>query len=137
MTERQDIRWKQRFANYKKALKRLARGVEIATERELTELEGEGLIQVFEFTYEMAWKSIKDFYENQGDAGMQGSKDAMNKAINRGLVANGAVWMDMYDSRNDTSHSYDEEKMIEVTEKIIGVYLAEFERLRDALEERA
>lgn len=71
-----DIRWIQRFDNYQKALATLGRGVKLARERSLSDLEQQGLIQGFEFTHELAWNVLKDFLENQGILGLIGFRDA-------------------------------------------------------------
>ena len=63
----EDIRWIQRFKNYKKAFDSLTADVELATERELTDIEKRGLIQAFEYTYDLAWNVIKDFYQAAGE----------------------------------------------------------------------
>ena len=78
-----DIRWKQRFSNYKKALAILRRGIELKKTRELSELERGGLIQSFEFTQELSWKVLKDYLEYQGFIGIIGSRDAYRNAFNR------------------------------------------------------
>ena len=61
--ENKDIRWKQRFQNFEKAFKKLE---EALNKDNLSELERNGLIQRFEFTMELAWKTLKDFMEDQG-----------------------------------------------------------------------
>jgi len=53
-----DIRWQQRFANYKKALRQLQSAVELSDQRELSQLEKQGVIQAFEFTHELAWNVL-------------------------------------------------------------------------------
>jgi nucleotidyltransferase substrate binding protein (TIGR01987 family) len=73
-----DIRWIQRFRNYSKALGQLSRFIE---KKELNELEKQGLIQAFEYTYELAWNTIKDYFENQGETGIHGSRDAFRLAL--------------------------------------------------------
>jgi hypothetical protein len=65
-----DIRWKQHFYNYQKALIQLTRFIE---KGELSELEEQGIIKAFEYTYELAWNVIKDYYEEQGEVSIQGS----------------------------------------------------------------
>lgn len=65
MTEK-DIRWIQRFHNFKKALGQLAEAVELAGQRDLSKLEKQGVIQAFEFTHELAWNTLKDFLESRG-----------------------------------------------------------------------
>lgn len=136
MTDSPDIRWQQRFQNYKKALARLGDGVELACERELSALESQGLIQAFEFVYAMAWRTIKDFYENQGAENMQGSRDAFRTAFSRGLVKNGETWMEMIESCRQSAHAYDESIAKSITAKIINPYFAEFAQLKTALEKQ-
>jgi nucleotidyltransferase substrate binding protein (TIGR01987 family) len=105
----EDIRWKQRLKNYKKALVTLKNAVELAASRELSDLEKQGMIKSFEFTFEMAWNVMKDYLEEQGVSGIIGSKGAVRHAFNNDLVEDGQVWMDMIKDRNLAAHSYDEE----------------------------
>jgi nucleotidyltransferase substrate binding protein (TIGR01987 family) len=120
----QDIRWKQRFANYSKALAQLERFAEKG--EALNELEEQGLIKSFEYTYELAWNTIKDFYEDQGENGLQGSRDAIQLAFKRGLIKNGDVWMDMLKDRNRTSHTYNEKTAKEIASSILSKYFSCF-----------
>lgn len=121
-----DIRWIQRLSNYSKALNQLKDALVLSAERPLTNLEKQGLIQAFEFTHELAWNTIKDFYENQGETGVQGSRDAARLAFRRGLVQSGEVWMDMIKSRNRTSHTYDATTMEEIVSAVRDHYFSEF-----------
>ena len=100
----QDIRWKQRFSNYQKAYAKLAEVVKNNTLEQLTDLEKEGLIQRFEYTYELAWKVMKDYLEYQGITGITGSRDAIREAFQKELITNGENWMNMIKSRNQTTH---------------------------------
>ena len=102
----QDIRWKQRFNNYTQALQTLRRAVELSRQRDLSELEEQGLIQGFEFTHELAWNVLKDYLEEQGVIGIIGSKNATREAFKNGLIGDGQTWMDMIKARNLTSHTY-------------------------------
>lgn len=125
-----DIRWQQRFSNYRKALAQLAEAVELSQQRPLTRLEQQGLIQGFEYTYELAWNVFKDFLVNQGNKNMYGSRDAIREAFKAELIADGEGWMAMFKDRNMTSHTYNEDTANEITEKIIARYfrlLLEFE----------
>src|SRR5437868_8239263 len=115
MTDK-DIRWEQRFANYKKALAQLQKFID---KRELNELEEQGLIKAFEYTYELAWNTIKDFYEAQGEADIQGSKNAFQLAFTRGLIQQGHIWMEMVKSRVQTVHTYNQEVADEIAADII------------------
>jgi len=128
-----DIRWEQRFQNHQKALARLAEAVKLAGERELSSLEKQGLIQAFEFVYELSWNTIKDFYEYQGMVSIQGSRDAFRLAFSKGLIENGQIWMDMIESRQLSSHTYNEDTADAIAALIINKYFAEFEALRARL----
>ena len=101
-----DIRWIQRFDNYGRALQTLRNAAELATQRPLSELEQQGLIQGFEFTHELAWNLLKDFLEAQGIAGLIGSRDAIRTAFKNGLLEDGETWMEMIKARNLSSHTY-------------------------------
>jgi nucleotidyltransferase substrate binding protein (TIGR01987 family) len=122
----EDIRWKQRFYNYKKALASLKSAVELATTRDLTDLEKQGMIQGFEFTFEMAWNVMKDYLEEQGIIGIIGSKGAIRHALNKGLIEDGQIWMDMIRDRNLAAHTYDEETADDLTAAIIKNYYMQF-----------
>lgn len=114
-----NIRWRQRLKNYNKALSQLTKFIE---KRELNELEGQGLIQAFKYTYELAWNVMKDYYEFQGSEKIQGSRDAIRLAFRRGLISDGEGWMKMLDSRTRTSHTYDEEVANSITDAIFQKY---------------
>ncbi len=120
--QQEDTRWLQRFSNFKKAFVQLEKGVKLSEERALSELENQGLIQAFEFTHELAWNVMKDYFEYQGNPNLTGSRDATREAFRMNLIANGDDWMEMIKSRNKTSHTYNEEVMLEITEKIINDY---------------
>ena len=104
-----DIRWIQRFDNYGRALQTLRNAAELATQRPLSELEQQELIQGFEFTHELAWNLLKDFLEAQGIAGLIGSRDAIRTAFKNGLLEDGETWMEMIKARNLSSHTYQQD----------------------------
>ncbi len=122
----QDIRWQQRFQNFEKAFSLLEQAVNLSNERPLNELEEQGLIQRFEFTHELAWQVLKDYFEYQGNTAITGSRDATREAFNKGLIKDGEGWMDMIKSRNQSSHTYNEEVAAEIMNKIIHQYYALF-----------
>ena len=124
--ENPDIRWVQRFQNFKRAFAQLSKGVATARERELNELEQQGLIQAFEFTHELAWKTLKDFLEQAGVKDLFGSVNATRAAFARGLIENGEAWMEMIKSRNLTTHTYNESTADQVSEAILESYASEF-----------
>jgi nucleotidyltransferase substrate binding protein (TIGR01987 family) len=104
----QDVRWQQRFSNFNSALVQLLEAAELARQRPLSKLEKQGVIQAFEFTHELAWNVLKDFLQDQGDQTLKGSKDATRAAFKVGLIQEGEGWMAMINSRNLSSHTYDE-----------------------------
>lgn len=124
--ENPDNRWQQRLANFGRALAQLERAVVLSNERTLSELETQGLIQAFEFTHELAWKTMKDYFEYQGNTTITGSRDATREAFKYGLIADGEGWLSMIASRNKTSHTYDEATAQEIALLIVESYFVLF-----------
>jgi len=122
-----DIRWQQRLANYSKALDQLSNAIITSQQRPLSELEKQGLIQAFEFTHELAWNVMKDYFAYQGNPGITGSRDAAREAFQKGLVVDGEGWMEMIKSRNQTSHTYQQKVADEIAGKIVGQYFTLFQ----------
>lgn len=125
----QEVRWIQRANSFERAFSRLEAAVKLTEQRELSDLEAQGLIQGFEYTHELAWKTLKNFLEAQGIVTLYGSRDTTRAAFRNGLIENGEVWMDMVDKRNLTSHTYDEDTAAQVVTTICTTYFAAFERL--------
>lgn len=109
MTESEDIRWHQRLQNFELAFSELDEAVILSNTRDLSKLEEQGLIQAFEYTFELSWNTIKDFYQNQGETGIQGSCDAIRLAFKRELIEDDEKWLAMIKSRTLTSHTYNRE----------------------------
>lgn len=118
----EEIRWKQRFENFEKAFDQLSKATALATTRNLSELEQQGLIQSFEYTHELAWKVMKDYFFHQGNFTINGSRDATRMAFQTGLIEDGEEWMEMIKSRNQSSHTYDEDTASAIASKIINSY---------------
>lgn len=129
-----NIRWIQRYNNYKKALKQLEEVVELTKERKLSNLEKQGLVQVYEFTQELSWKVLKDFMQSRGTQDLYGSKDVVREAFKIGLIENGDIWMEMIKSRNLTSHTYDEATIEEIINLITDKYYYEFNKLNQKMD---
>ena len=134
--EEKDIRWVQRFANYRKALGRLGMAVDIVAREDadaaVKELMKEGLIQRFEYTHELAWKVMKDYAEYQGYTEIRGSRDAFRKAFEMGIIAD-RRWMESIEDRNLTSHNYDDETAEKIYEAIVNVYYPLFRSFEDLM----
>jgi len=127
----QDIRWKQRFNNYLKALQTLDEASALAQTRALSNLEQQGLIQSFEFTHELAWNVFKDFLSDKGVTGLIGSKDATRSAFKNGLIEQGNDWMAMIADRNLTSHTYDQETAKAIATHILEQYYPAFKSMAE------
>lgn len=142
-----DKRWQQRFNNFVKAFHKLQEAVLKAEEYLKTDnqkikdddfLENiikEGLIQRFEYTHELAWNVMKDFFKEAGNTNIFGSKDATREAFAAGLIINGEIWMDMIISRNKTSHTYNEDTAEDIFFRIVQQYYPEFLQFKKRMEE--
>ena len=129
-----DIRWQQRFASYQKALLQLQSAVELSQQRALSALEKQGVIQAFEFTHELAWNLLKDFLQDQGNQNIRGSKDATREAFKVELIQDGDQWMAMIQSRNISSHTYNEHTAEQLVNAIIHDYYPLFRTLKKEIE---
>lgn len=134
MNGEKDIRWEQRFSNYRKALSQLK---EFFDGSDLNRREEQGLVKSFEYTYELAWQTLKDFLEYQGVTGLIGSRDTFRRSFEDGLLADGHLWMEMIKSRNKTSHTYNEETAREIIKEIQTVYYPAFLELESTLSAKA
>jgi nucleotidyltransferase substrate binding protein (TIGR01987 family) len=107
--------------------------IELMQSRPLSNLEKQGLIQAFEFTHELAWKTLQDYFRYQGAADLYGSRDVFRKALEVGLISEGEKWFESIQSRNLTSHVYDEHVVQDLIEEISGVYARLLNELNHAL----
>jgi nucleotidyltransferase substrate binding protein (TIGR01987 family) len=128
-----DIRWKQRFGNYQKAFAQLN---EFIHQESLNKLEERGLIKAFEYTYELAWNTMKDFLEYQGEIDIPGFRDAIRKSFTRGVISDGDVWLDMLQARNRTSHTYNEETARDIIDSIHRDYFPVLEKYLNDMKRR-
>ena len=133
----QDIRWLQRFSNYRNALQKLGSAVKIVSDRldwgdEVDDLLQEGLIQRFEYTHELAWKVMQDYEKYQGHTEIRGSRDAIRVALQIALIDD-ERWMDSIADRNQTSHDYDGRSADSIIENIIHIYYPLFRRFEQKM----
>lgn len=129
-----DVRWKQRLANYRRALAQLNAAVDLAQSRELSELERQGLIQSFEFTHELASNVMKDYFAYQGNPAITGSRDAAREAFSKGLIEDGEGWMEMIQSRNQTTHTYNEQVAAAIATRVQDRYRGLFQQFLERME---
>ncbi len=130
-----DIRWIQRFNNFKKALSQFEDAITLSQTKELSNLEKQGLIQAFEFTHELAWNVLKDYFEYQGETSVNGSRDATRLAFQRSILKDGNIWMEMIKSRNKTSHTYNEEIAESIFKKASTDYFLAFNEFKIKIQE--
>jgi nucleotidyltransferase substrate binding protein (TIGR01987 family) len=113
-----DLRWKQRFQNYEASLRELRNALE---KTEYTTLERAGLIQLFEISFELAWKTLKDmlFYEGYD---VNSPRSILKQAFANGLIAEGELWIKALEDRNLFLHIYDNKLAEEAVELIKETY---------------
>jgi len=100
-----DIRWKQRFQNFEKAFLFFREAVE---KKEYSPMEVGGLVRAFEFTFELGWKTIKDYLYDQGiDTNFP--REALKEGFSTHIIEDGHAWIEMLGKRNELSHTYNEE----------------------------
>lgn len=119
----QDIRWKQRFPNFRRAFLLLRDAMEndLAS---LSQLEKEGIIQRFEYTFELAWKVLKDKMQHDGlELNQISPKAVVRQAYQAKYINDAECWMRMIGDRNLMSHTYDFAKFEAVIQSIQSDYL--------------
>jgi len=137
-----DIRWLQRFANYKKALEKLDETVKFylenkdVTNKTINVVSQTALVKSFEFTLELSWNLMKDYLEYDGISEIFGSRDAVRKAFSAGIIKNGQEWLNMIGDRNLSSHTYNETVALELSQKITDIYYGLFKDLKAVMEKK-
>ena len=125
-----DVRWRQRLENFSKAAGQLR---EFLDKPGLNKFERQGLVQCFEYTFELAWKTMKDYLEAQGFT-VKSPRETVQAAFQCQLVADGHAWIDALDKRNLLAHTYDEARADEAEGLIRGAYGAAIFALLERLE---
>ncbi|MCM1078142.1 MAG: nucleotidyltransferase substrate binding protein [Bacteroidales bacterium] len=123
-----DIRWKQRFQNFERAVSRLREGVTMLRKEPANFLMQAGLIQTFEFTFELAWKVLKDFLESEGFV-VQSPKSVIRQAFQSGYIDDAEEWLHALSARNLTVHTYDDDTAEVIIRTIESSYLPMLERM--------
>ena len=126
-----DIRWIQRFDNLSKSHEALVNSLKLS---DVSELERAGIIQYFEMTFELCWKTLKDYLNEQGYR-VRGPKEVLRQAFQSELLSDGHVWLQALEDRNSTTHLYDEKAARAVEARIRDVYILHMNRLLELLDE--
>jgi nucleotidyltransferase substrate binding protein (TIGR01987 family) len=128
--EGEDIRWKQRFSNFTKALDLLENAIKI---EQPDVVQKAGIVQFFEMCSELSWKVMKDYLEGQGFNEIGTPRNAIKKAFEIGLIEDGHAWMDLLVDRNLSVHTYDEEQANNLDLLIRTKYYPLFQTLKTKL----
>ena len=132
-----DIRWQQRLTNFERALRLLREAMAEGPEA-LNQLEKEGVIQRFEYCFELAWKTMKDYMEASGivfDVVMP--RQVIKDAFAAKVLNDGATWIAMLDHRNLLSHTYTPVVIEQAVAAIHQRYLPQLEQLHTFLQQEA
>jgi len=125
----QGIRWIQRFQSFDRALHLLDEGLSVGTD-ELSQLEKEGIVQRFEYSFELAWKTMKDYLEHNGVAlAPVTARSVIKEAFAAKIIPYGDTWIAMLDHRNLLSHTYDQRVFEKAVDAIFRVYLPAMQAL--------
>jgi nucleotidyltransferase substrate binding protein (TIGR01987 family) len=117
-------RWKYRFDNFQRAFLLLREGIETLDERSLSQLEKEGLIQRFEYTWELAWKTLRDFLEAEGiQLETITPSQVIRAGLNARIISDGELWMRALDARNRMSHTYDLKAFEQIIQEVRNQFL--------------
>jgi nucleotidyltransferase substrate binding protein (TIGR01987 family) len=119
------IRWQQRFENLNNAYNQLQKGLAIAAP---SDIERQGIIQSFEFTFELCWKTLKDYLEAQGVV-CRFPREVIKQAFHYQIIIDGECWLDMLAKRNLLSHTYDESRAAEAYQLIKEEFSPQLARL--------
>ncbi len=126
----EDTRWHQRFENFERGFILLNSALEGRALDTFNDLELEGLVQRFEHTFELAWKTLKDYLEESGVVLPQITPNAVIKAAFAAkLIEDGQTWTDMLKHRNLMSHTYDSKRFDEAVAAIRERYLTALQQV--------
>lgn len=117
-------RWEERITDLSNALERLNEAIEDSKTYKLETLK-DSVIQRFEFSFELSWKALKNYLNDQGVLEATTPKQTVKEAFAKGIIENAEIWMDMINDRNLTSHTYNQTDANVIYENIVSIYYAE------------
>lgn len=124
----QNLRWVERFENFEKAKKNLSIAKDYIAQNGITDIAIMALVQAFEITFELAWKTQKDYLEYNGIK-VNTPRETIKEAFQSNIIEDGQIWIDMMESRNKTSHTYNVEFANQLAHEILEKYIPQFENL--------
>lgn len=125
------LRWQERFEFYQKAVQSLKTALQRFDK--LSDLEQDGAVQRFEFTFELAWKTLQDYFTETGYLDAKGPRNVLKKATEDNLINDGYSWIQMLENRNELNHTYDEVKSRQILDRVVQDYLPLLEKLEHTL----
>ncbi len=128
-----DVRWKQRFQNLEKSYMHLQEACQRLNDDWLI---AAGLIKTFEFTFELSWKTLKDYMNEKGDTA-KFPRDVIKNAFKNGLITDGHRWIDMLEKRNELTHTYNEEQAITAVKLIKETYFPAIDQVYQTMKSLA
>lgn len=129
MDNQKQIRWEWRFENFEKSFLVLKKYIDAPIK---TDLERAGIIHLFEMTFELSWKVLKDYLEAEGFM-VKSPRETLKKAFQHELIEDGHSWMDALAGRNLTTYIYDENMMKKLVKDIKGKYFPLIEKMYNKL----
>jgi len=123
-------RLRERLEDYKSTLERLKESLDLEVSLSVIT---DGVIQRFEFTYELAWKVLKDYLEFKGIPETRSPRDTFKEGFRAGIIQDGDAWIDMLQDRNLTAHTYNEKTAKEIYAKIKGKHYINMKKLYDEI----
>jgi nucleotidyltransferase substrate binding protein (TIGR01987 family) len=133
MANNDEMRWRQRLEHFARSVAELVEGCQ---QDQYNKLERAGLIQLFELSFELAWKTLQDLIAYEGQVGGGGARTILREAHSLGLLSDIDGWLAMLEDRNRLSHAYDEETVIATVHAIRNRYQHQFKALLSALQQR-
>ncbi len=115
---KQDIRWLQRLENLEKAYARFRKAVDAHEAEPKNDLIQMALVQAFEFTFELSWKTVKDYLAYNGIQKLTLPRDIIKEGFAHRIIEDGQQWIDMMMDRNLMAHTYSEEKARQAVQHI-------------------
>lgn len=130
-----DLRWKQRFQNFKKANGNLIETYNCIESNGINKIYTMALIQAFEISFELGWKTIKDYLEYNG-INVDTPRASIKEGFSGNIIKDGQVWIEMMETRNKTSHTYKEDFANQTAEEILNKYIPLLKELETTLESK-
>ncbi len=129
------IRWKQRLENFKLANKNLLETASCLKNESLNKIYTMAIIKAYEMSFELAWKTMKDYIEYYG-TNVENPRNTIKEAFQQQIIEDGQLWIEMMEARNKTSHTYKEDFAKQISERILNTYIPLLEKLQRVLESK-